>query len=122
MTDKKLNHSIKIYFNPECSKCQKLLAIIDKKNINYTLVDYLKKPLTIAELKVILNKMNLKAHHIIKENCKEFESLGIANKNYSDEDLIKLISKYPNLMNRPIIETDDFAFLCRPPEKVNLFL
>ena len=122
MTDKKLNHSIKIYFNPECSKCQKLLAIIDKKNINYTLVDYLKKPLTISELKVILNKMNLKAHNIIKENCKEFESLGIANKNYSDEGLIELISKYPNLMNRPIIETDDFAFLCRPPEKVNLFL
>ena len=71
---------------------------------------------------MILNKMNMKALHIIKENCKEFESLGIANKNYSNEDLIELISKYPNLMNRPIIEIDDFAFLCRPPKRVNLIL
>ncbi len=46
-----MTDSIKIYHNPRCSKSRETLALLTDKGITPTVVEYLKTPPTVAEIK-----------------------------------------------------------------------
>jgi arsenate reductase len=48
--------------------------------------------------------------------------LGIGKKDLSDEELIALMAKHPDLIQRPIVVCGDQAVLGRPPENVEKLL
>ena len=62
--------------------------------------------------------MKIKASEVIRTKEKVYKDLDIKNKNYSEGELIDLMVKYPDLVQRPIIEMGDKAILARPPEKI----
>jgi len=49
-----------IYHNPRCSKSRETLALIEKKGIKPTVIEYLKTPPSAKELKALLGKLRLK--------------------------------------------------------------
>lgn len=106
-----------IYHNPRCSKSRQTLAILQEKNADYSVVEYLTTPPSKAELKRILGLLGMKAHDIVRK--KEAKEAGLDISAMNEADLIAAMVKTPVIIERPIIVGADKAVMGRPPENVN---
>ena len=68
-----------IYHNPRWGKSRKSVEILNKLNIEYTIIEYLKEPLTENDLTSIINKLKIKPSEMIRKNEAEFKDNNIAN-------------------------------------------
>lgn len=107
-----------IYHNPRCTKSRETLALIQDKCDEITIVEYLNKKIGFFELKNILRFLDKKPDEIIRKNEQVYKDLGIADKNLTDLELIKIMVQYPILIERPIVVHDEKAVIGRPPENV----
>ena len=105
-----------IYHNPRCSKSRQTLQLIEQKNAEVTVVEYLKTPLTKAEIEHILSLLNAKPIDIMRTKENEFKEQNLQNAD--DETLIAAIINTPKLMERPIVIKNKQACIGRPPENV----
>lgn len=110
--------NIIIYHNPRCSKSRQALALLEEKHIKPKIVEYLKAPLTEQELKHIIKLLGISPKELLRKNEKEYKKLDLANSQYTDEDILKLMVKHPILIERPIIIAGHKAVVGRPPEKI----
>jgi arsenate reductase len=109
---------ITVYEKPTCTTCRKVAKALEEQGIDFEKVNYYIKPFSKSKLKTLLGKMNLKPGEVMRSKEKIFKDLNIRNKSYSDEELIDLMIKYSDLVQRPIIEIGDKAILARPAEKI----
>ncbi|MCB2859611.1 ArsC family transcriptional regulator [Streptococcus suis] len=96
-----------VYYNPDCSKCKKLRILLSSQDMEVNWVNYLENPLTAEELTALLEKMGSQPSAVIR--LTEEERAGL-----SEEQLFERLVEDPALLNRPIIEREQTAFLCRP--------
>ena len=108
----------KIYHNPRCSKSRATKALLESKEIEFEVVEYLKVPLNSAILTQLLKKLGLSAASLLRTNEAEFKQSGIDLDNTCEETLVELMVEMPKLIERPIVETDNAARIGRPPEQV----
>ncbi|WP_133128703.1 arsenate reductase (glutaredoxin) [Legionella nagasakiensis] len=106
--------NITLYHNPRCSKSRKALEILRNKGFNPIVIDYLKTPLGIEQLKTLRSHFALKDFVRIHENI--FKELGLSLDNESQ--VLQAMFKEPILMQRPIVTYKDKAIIGRPPEKI----
>ncbi|MBT6235303.1 arsenate reductase (glutaredoxin) [Bacteroidia bacterium] len=106
---------MKLYHNNRCSKSRQCLALMPKEGVE--IIDYIKNPLTKDELSALIRKLGItpielvrKGEAIWKENYK--------GKDLTDAEIIDAMVANPKLIERPIVETDNKALVCRPPELV----
>jgi len=109
---------ITVYEKPACTTCRKVAKALIEQGINFEKVNYYINPFPKTKLKSLLKKMKLKPAEVIRSKEKVYKELDVKHKNYSDEELIDLMIKYPDLIQRPIIEMGDKAILARPPERI----
>jgi arsenate reductase (glutaredoxin) len=109
---------ITVYEKPTCTTCRNVTKTLQEQGIDFEKVNYYIDPFSKARLKSLLKKMKLKPAEVIRTKEKIYKELDIRNKNYSDEELIGLMIKYPDLVQRPIVEMGNKAILARPPEKI----
>jgi len=107
---------VTIYHNPRCNTSRKTLALLRDKGIEPTVVEYLKTPYTVAQLKTLLAQLNLPAKAILRK--KEATEAGIDPARLSEDQLIAAMAKHPIVVERPIVVSGGKAALGRPPEKV----
>lgn len=107
-----------IYHNNRCSKSRQTLALIKDRGLEPSIIHYLDKPPSKEELREILSKLNLSARDIIRTGEDAYKTLGLSNKDFSDEYLIDAIISHPKLLQRPIVVSDERAIVGRPPENV----
>ena len=105
-----------IYHNPRCSKSRQTLKLIEDAKAEVTIVEYLKTPLTIEQIKKILSLLNTTPIEMMRVKEEEFKALSLKQAN--DEQLILAMSKHPKLIERPIVTTSESAVIGRPPENV----
>lgn len=105
-----------IYHNTRCSKSRCALELIEAKTKDFHIVEYLKNPPSEKELKIILKKLGLKAEEIIRKKEPLFEKKFLG-KSLTEEEWIKVLTKNPILIERPIIVKGKKAVIARPPEK-----
>jgi len=108
---------MKIYHNPRCSKSRQTLALLKSKTSNFEVIEYLKTPLNVEEIKLLLSKLNIKPIELIRVQ----ESIWKENyraKKMDNNELINIIANYPKLMKRPIVTTNEKAIIGSPPENV----
>lgn len=105
-----------IYHNSRCSKSRSALALLEEKGIAPKIVDYLKAPLSEAELKALLGQLGLKARDIVRSKEPKFAELKLGLED--EAALIKAMSRHPELLERPIVVRGEKAVLGRPPENV----
>jgi arsenate reductase len=108
---------MKIYHNPRCRKSRETLDIIKEKGIDVEVIEYLKHPMTEAELKDVLVKLELNAVQLIRKGEGVFKEL-YKGKDLSENQWIKAMVQHPVLMERPIVVKENMAVLGRPPENV----
>jgi arsenate reductase (glutaredoxin) len=66
--------------------------------------------------------MKLAPRDILRSSESVYKELGLGKSEFSDDELIALMLKHPDLIQRPIIERGDKAVLGRPVENVRALL
>jgi arsenate reductase len=108
---------IKIYHNPRCSKSRQGLLLLKENNVDFEIVEYLKKTPSKEELKEIIKKLGIKPIELVRKNEKIWKE-NYKGKDLTDEQIIEAMVENPKLIERPIVIKDDKAVVGRPPEKV----
>lgn len=109
--------NMKIYHNPRCSKSRETLHILQDNNQDIEVVEYLKTPPTRDELKMLLQKLNMKAEEIVRKSELVYKEK-FKNSNFTEEEWIQIMMENPKLIERPIVVKGNKAVLGRPPENV----
>ena len=109
---------VKIYHNPRCSKSRKTLQIIEAAGHKPTVIKYLETPPSITELIHVLLLLNLKPRDLMRKNESDYKKHNMDDKTLSNHDLIELMHKYPQVIERPIVVSNNKAVIGRPPESV----
>ena len=107
-----------IYHNPRWGKSRKSVQILDENNKEYQIIEYLKNPLTIKELKALGGKLKFRPSEFIRKGEQIFKDLNLLDKLNNDNELYQKISEHPKLMERPIIVNGEDAIIGRPPENI----
>jgi len=110
--------SVTIYHNPNCGTSRNVLALLREKGIEPTVVEYLKRPPTLAELKVLVKRSGLGARSFLRTKEKLYTELDLANPKWTEAQLITFLTEHPQLLNRPVVETPKGVRPCRPAETV----
>lgn len=109
---------VKIYHNPRCSKSRQTLEILKNKNCDIEIIEYLKVPMTLKELKDILSKLNYEPRDLIRKGEDIYKTENLANTSLTSNILMEKMILNPILIERPIVVFNDKAVVGRPPEKV----
>ncbi|SDY35028.1 arsenate reductase family protein [Nitrosomonas sp. Nm33] len=113
-----MNDKITIYQKPTCSKCRTTLVLLKESGEEFDSVNYYEKPMTVELLRELLHKLNMSARDILRAE----EPMARGTESATDEELLQLMVKNPDLIQRPIVVRGDRAILGRPPENVKKLL
>ena len=60
----------------------------------------------------------MKPSELLRKSEMIYKDLKIKEKNFSEDQILNLMIKHPELIQRPIVEMGNRAILVRPPEKL----
>ena len=108
-----------VYHKPTCSTSRKAVKALKEKELDFEIVKYYETPFTKALLNDLLKKMKMKPSELMRKKDKIYKELDIKNKNYTEAQILNLMLKYPDLIERPIVRKGAKVILARPPERIN---
>ena len=111
-----------IYHNPRWGKSRESVKILDNSGKDYEIIDYMNAPPSPDELKILADKMGVRARGFIRSRESIFKELDLQPHLDDDDMLFKNMSKHPRLIERPIVVKGSSAVLGRPPEKIEKFI
>jgi len=110
---------ITVYHNPSCSNSRGTLDLLDDRDADVEVIEYLHEPPDRATLERILDAIPDPPSVLVRHD-KRFEELGLDANAYGDrEAVIQVLLEHPELMQRPVVFRGDRAVISRPPEKVS---
>ncbi|MCC5811657.1 MAG: arsenate reductase (glutaredoxin) [Ectothiorhodospiraceae bacterium] len=110
--------TIRIYHNPRCSKSRQTLTLIRDKGFEPEIVEYLKTPPSVEELRTLIGKLGLAPMDMVRRKEAEFAISGLDQGEADEARVLEALHSYPKLIERPIVVHGDRAVLGRPPENV----
>jgi arsenate reductase len=110
--------TITIYHNPDCGTSRNALAMIRQSGEEPIVIEYLKTPPSRAQLVELIAAMGSSARALLREKGTPYAQLGLADPQWSENELLDFMVAHPILINRPIVVTPKGVALCRPSEKV----
>ena len=73
--------------------------------------DFFKDPFSEIELKKIIMMTGKKPSELLRKRDKMYKELDLENNKKTEQQIVKLMVKYPGLILRPIIIKNDKAFV-----------
>ena len=111
--------SVTIYHNQRCSKSRQTLAILNSRlDCDVEVIEYLKSPLSVDQLKSILLMLNMKPLELMRRNESVYRSEKLDQADLEHDELIAKMIEHPILIERPIVVVGNQARIGRPPEQV----
>ena len=107
----------KIYHNPRCSKSRQTLSLLEKETTDFKIIEYLENPLSFDEIEEIVEKLAIKPIDLVRKNEQIWKD-NYKGKEMTDVEIIKAMERNPKLIERPIVITEKYGIIARPPEKV----
>ena len=98
-----------ILHNKNCSKSRACIQILENENIDFTIRDYIKNPLSLNEVKHLIQNLLGNKFDVLRNKTE---------KDFDDKDLIKYIFENQKHLQRPIFFDGKKYIVCRPPDKV----
>jgi arsenate reductase len=108
---------VTLFYNPRCSKCREAYDILNGQGCEIEIVEYLKDVPTEKELKEVLKKLDLKPQDLLRKKEPLFAEK-YKDKKLTDAQWIKIMSKNPILIERPVAIYGSKAVIGRPVERV----
>ncbi len=113
---------ITVYQKPTCTTCRKVYTVLKDSGVDFEAVNYYTDPLSKTKLKELLKKMKIPASELLRKKEDVYKKLNLSKKTLSETELIALMSKHPDLIQRPIVEKGSKAILARPAERIKEIL
>tara|TARA_B100001250_G_scaffold70722_1_gene57061 strand:- start:8300 stop:8602 length:303 start_codon:yes stop_codon:yes gene_type:complete len=95
-----------------------VVALLDEKKVKYRKIEYLKTGFTKEVVLALSKKLNKKPIDFVRKNDVDFKNNVQSMAADSDQVIIKLIIKYPKIIERPIVVKGDMAIIGRPVDSV----
>lgn len=112
---------VQIWHNPRCSKSREAMKLLEESGVDAEVVKYLEVEPDEEAIKVVLKKLGIHAKELMRTKEDMFKQLKLAD--VDDEGvLIRAMSRFPKLIERPIVIKGNKAVIGRPPEKIVEFL
>ncbi|HEY5040226.1 MAG TPA: ArsC/Spx/MgsR family protein [bacterium] len=113
---------ITVYQKPTCTTCRQVYNTLKESGVDFDAVNYYIEPIPKLKLKELLIKMNMKAKDLLRSKEAIYKELKLGEKDRSEDELIDLMVKHPDLIQRPIVEKGSKAILARPAERLKEIL
>jgi len=117
-----MKEKITVYERPTCSKCREADKLLREFGADYEKINYYVTPLTVPKLTELVKKMGIPARDLLRTTESIYKELKLSKAELSDKELIALMVKHPDLMQRPIVERGNKAVLGRPTENIRALL
>ena len=109
---------ITIYHNPACGTSRNTLSLIRNSGVEPEVIEYLKTPPDKATLQTLIFAMGITPRALLREKGTPYDELGLADPQWTDDQLVDFMLAHPILINRPVVVTPLGTRLCRPSEVV----
>ena len=96
--------------------------LLRESGVDFEKVNYYNQPLTKAKLTELIRKLKLSPRELLRTSESIYKELGFAKRELKDDEIISLMVKHPDLIQRPIVERGTRAVLGRPTENVKELL
>ncbi|HVG39318.1 MAG TPA: ArsC/Spx/MgsR family protein [Pyrinomonadaceae bacterium] len=113
-----MSEIVRVYEKPTCSKCREVMKMVRDRQIEYEQINLSATPLTELQLRELLEKMNLPPREMLRNKEEIYRRLNLGKRQLTDDQIIALMIRYPELIQRPIVERGERVVLGRPAEKV----
>ena len=110
-----------ILHNPSCSKSRAALELVRSSGVKLEIREYLQNPLSVEELRNVAQLLGVRPIDIVRRSEPQFASLGLGDAT-PDDEVLRAMAEFPNLIERPIVVRGDRAVIGRPPESVQELL
>jgi len=90
---------------------------LTEKGLDFETINYLEQPISAKQLKQLLLSAGLKPLDAVRTNEAAYRQ-HVAGQDLSEEQLIQVMVKYPELIQRPIVVRGNQAVLARPADKL----
>jgi len=90
---------------------------LTEKGVEVQSINYIETPLSTSGLKQLLRQAGLKPLEVLRTKEDAYRD-HIAGKNLTDEQLIAVMAKHPEIIQRPIVVRDGKAVLARETDKL----
>jgi len=88
-----------------------------EKGIDFETINYLEERLSFGQLKDLLHRAGLTPRDALRSNEDSYRQ-HVAGKNLSDDQLLAIMVKHPELVQRPIVVRQDKAVLARQADRL----
>lgn len=112
---------ITIYHNPRCSKSREGLQIVAQSGKDFTVINYIKEPLTVNELKDLIALLGITPIDLVRKGESIWKEQ-FKGKTLSNDQIIQAMVDYPRLMERPVVVHGKNAIIGRPPLNIKSIL
>ena len=112
---------LQIFHNNRCGKSRNCLSMLESYGKEFEIISYLTTPPTAAELQGVIEKLDIKPIDLVRQKEKTWID-NFKGKNFTDEELIKIMITNPILIERPILISEEKAIIARDEEKIINFL
>lgn len=110
-----------IWHNPKCGTSRKTLALLEETpGVDVTVVEYLKDPPSAQKLGQLYRDAGITPQQGLRIKGTDATDRGLPEAD--DATVLAAMASEPILIERPLVETDKGARLCRPMEKVQEIL
>jgi arsenate reductase len=113
---------ITVYEKPTCTKCREMDKLLREIGVDFDKVNYYLEPLSKSKLTELIRKMGIAPRELLRTSEPIYRELGLGKGEFTDEQIISLMVKHPDLIQRPIVEKGNRAVLGRPVENVKELL
>ncbi len=113
---------IVIYEKRTCTTCRTLVKLLEERGIPFDRVDYIVDPIPREKLAELVRKMAGRPRDIVRVKEPGFVSLKEDLNTMTDDEVLDLLAREPDLVQRPIVERGERAVLARPVERVESIL
>ena len=110
-----------IYHNPRCRKSREALKYLQDKGYDFEIRDYIKNLLSLEEIVELIESLNIKPIELVRKNEAIWKE-NFKNKDLDDNQIINALSKYPKLIERPIVTKGKSSIILKPIDKLLNFL
>ena len=110
-----------IYHNPRCRISREALKYLHDKGYDFEIRDYIKNLLSLEEIVELIESLNIKPIELVRKNEAIWKE-NFKNKDLDDNQIINALSKYPKLIERPIVTKGKSSIIAKPIDKLLNFL
>ena len=96
--------------------------LLRESGVDFSKVNYYLEPLSEKKLRELIKKMGIKPRELLRTSESIYRELELGKQDLGDDEIVSLMVRHPDLMQRPIVERGDRAVLGRPTENVKALL